>query len=246
MEEFLEQVEKVKGELKIVKRAHKKIENDCQKLENDISAIESMVNKLKDVRGQITRQAQVEQVDLPTQWKGDSGDKRKRRGQKSDANKRRRLNDGESQPIDGEYPDDITAEIEYDFSSFEDEEPISNLQEYERQKGLLRKKIDTIATSLSKLAPNLKAIERFNDIKGRLANVTKAFSEAKKKVEDARDEFRKVENQRVERFMRAFKHVEGHISIRHLPRLDKIPTLPNGRYRLPPPGKPNRTLHGWG
>lgn len=210
----LDELEQSKQALSVVRKAARKFQREIQKIENDISSIEGMVEKLKDVRGQLSRQAQVEQVDLPTVWKGG----KRKRGQAAGARKRRRTEDGSQSAEDDDSKrdsldrQDVTELIEYDFEMFADEEPIDSLQEYERQKNELRQRIDSVAAHLSKLAPNLKAIERFTDIKVRLATVTRQFTDAKQKVEDARDEFRKIEQERVELFMHAFKHVEGQIS----------------------------------
>lgn len=61
------------------------------------------------------------------------------------------------------------------------------------------------------MAPNMRAIERLQDVEGKLKSTEKAFADAQKRAKKAKDDFHEVKQQRFELFNKAFSHISDQI-----------------------------------
>ncbi len=61
------------------------------------------------------------------------------------------------------------------------------------------------------MAPNMRAIERLQDVEGKLKSTEKAFADAQKRAKKAKDDFQEVKQQRFELFNKAFSHISDQI-----------------------------------
>jgi structural maintenance of chromosome 1 len=66
-------------------------------------------------------------------------------------------------------------------------------------------------TNLQQLAPNLKAINRFDDVERRLLSTIEDFESARDNAMQAVQAFNEVRQERFECFMQAYRHVEANI-----------------------------------
>ncbi|KAG6898016.1 hypothetical protein C0992_007012 [Termitomyces sp. T32_za158] len=95
--------------------------------------------------------------------------------------------------------------IEVDFESLDDDT---------RENGSVAdfdKDIAKLNAEIERMAPNLKAIERLEDVESKLAETEREADKARKDSKTARDEFQDVKRRRCELFNKAYNHISDRI-----------------------------------
>jgi chromosome segregation ATPase len=72
------------------------------------------------------------------------------------------------------------------------------------------------------MAPNLKALAQYSDVKGRLHDMTAAWDAKKKEAKEASDDFDAKKTERAELFLTAFEHVSKSIDGRKFATLSHV------------------------
>jgi structural maintenance of chromosome 1 len=75
------------------------------------------------------------------------------------------------------------------------------------------------------MAPNLKALAQYSDVKGRLHDMTAAWDAKKKEAKEASDDFEAKKTERAELFLTAFEHVSKSIDGRTFATLSHVGNL---------------------
>eukprot|EP00755_Sulcionema_specki_P011506 Sspe_Gene.7740::Locus_2624_Transcript_1_1_Confidence_1.000_Length_3987::g.7740::m.7740/K06636/SMC1; structural maintenance of chromosome 1 len=75
---------------------------------------------------------------------------------------------------------------------------------YKEQLAELEKEMEKLNEELDRLAPNLKASEKYKDIEGKVVRTTEGFDLAREEQRKAHLEFNKVKEKRYQRFMRGY------------------------------------------
>ncbi|KAF2095530.1 putative cohesin complex subunit [Rhizodiscina lignyota] len=98
--------------------------------------------------------------------------------------------------------------IEVDFDELDDD-----LKEdgSEAQESNLLEIINTIASELEKMAPNMRAVERLEGTENRLKTTERDFESARRSAKRAKDDFEEVKEKRLELFDKAFNHIADQI-----------------------------------
>ncbi|TIB71418.1 hypothetical protein E3Q08_01295, partial [Wallemia mellicola] len=120
----------------------------------------------------------------------------------------------EIEPMDVDNEEDSTQRavqiddygIEVNFDEVEDEDELTEEAELRYQQ-----EIETIGLEIERMAPNLKASDRLNDMKNKLNDTEKEFERARKETKQARDTFQDTKALRQELFMNAFNHISNSI-----------------------------------
>ncbi|KAF8840540.1 RecF/RecN/SMC protein [Paxillus ammoniavirescens] len=98
--------------------------------------------------------------------------------------------------------------IEVDFADLDDEERATNspetLAEFDAS-------IAKLNADIERMAPNLKAIERLDDVEARLVETEREAEKARKDSKTARDQFNEIKRQRCELFNKAYVHISDRI-----------------------------------
>lgn len=113
----------------------------------------------------------------------------------------------DEEEVDGEEEDEGEEEGEVDFTSLTRNRQIKNQQHYEQIKQTYMEQSAKMASEIETLAPNLKAIEYFAEVKDKLKNTDTDFEEKKKEAKAVNAKFEEVRRKRHELFMRAFEHI---------------------------------------
>ncbi|KAN0084141.1 RecF/RecN/SMC [Tylopilus felleus] len=98
--------------------------------------------------------------------------------------------------------------IEVDFAALNDEERASNNQETLSE---FDASISKLNADIERMAPNLKAIERLDDVEARLVETEREAEKARKDSKTARDQFNEIKRQRCELFNKAYNHISERI-----------------------------------
>ncbi|CAK5262899.1 unnamed protein product [Mycena citricolor] len=98
--------------------------------------------------------------------------------------------------------------IEVDFAQLDDEDredgSANSLAEFDAA-------ITKITEEIEKMAPNMKAIDRLEDVEAKLVDTEREADQARKESKSARDEFNDVKRRRCELFNKAYNHISDHI-----------------------------------
>ncbi|KAH7929959.1 RecF/RecN/SMC protein [Leucogyrophana mollusca] len=98
--------------------------------------------------------------------------------------------------------------IEVDFGSLDDDERTDNSPETAAE---FDASIAKLNTEIERMAPNLKAMERLDDVEAKLVDTEKEADKARKDSKAARDQFNDVKRRRCELFNKAYTHISDRI-----------------------------------
>ncbi|TEB34053.1 condensin complex subunit SMC1 [Coprinellus micaceus] len=98
--------------------------------------------------------------------------------------------------------------IEIDFESIEEDE-----REEDAAEAIARydKEVANINSEIERMAPNMKAMERLDDVEAKLAQTEKEAEKARKDSKEARDRYNDVKRRRCELFNKAYNHISDRI-----------------------------------
>jgi len=98
--------------------------------------------------------------------------------------------------------------LEVDFQSLDDEEREDGSAETGAQ---FDASIAKLNAEIERMAPNMKAMDRLDDVEARLADTEKEADKARKDTKKARDEFTDIKKRRCDLFNKAFTHISERI-----------------------------------
>jgi len=192
---------------KTAKRAAQNIQKDVSSLEQRVLQKEGLVAQMKDVRKEVFRRCKLEQVELPFVQGSSKGNGK--RGAPSSAKKtNKRQKKGKDAADDSDEEDD---DEEVDFSELKSNREIKSASQYEKVKQAYTDELAQMAADIEKLAPNLKAIDKYKDIKDKVAEAKDDWEEKKKLAKEAADNFEAKKEERHKLFTAAFNHVATEI-----------------------------------
>ncbi|KAJ3053257.1 Structural maintenance of chromosomes protein 1 [Rhizophlyctis rosea] len=95
----------------------------------------------------------------------------------------------------------------------------SKLKKDERQNGTeemnakFQDKIKEMTAEIEKMAPNMRAVDKLDEVESKLRATAQQFDNARKEAKSARDAFNKIKEERFDRFMDAYNHISENISV---------------------------------
>ncbi|KAI0692899.1 cohesin complex subunit psm1 [Cytidiella melzeri] len=98
--------------------------------------------------------------------------------------------------------------IEVDFSSLDDDDKENGSSEVEAELNAL---IAKVTADIERMAPNMKAMDRLDDVENKLMETEKEAEKARKDSKTARDQFNDVKKRRCEMFNKAYNHISERI-----------------------------------
>ncbi|KAL9590956.1 MAG: hypothetical protein Q9203_000241 [Teloschistes exilis] len=99
--------------------------------------------------------------------------------------------------------------IEIDFEDLDDD--LKDLEDDNRTEDELQSRVKALNGELDHMAPNMRAMERVQTARGRLATTDQDYEDARKRAIKAKDAFAKVKDKRFELFNKAFSHISEQI-----------------------------------
>ncbi|KIJ62116.1 hypothetical protein HYDPIDRAFT_169279 [Hydnomerulius pinastri MD-312] len=98
--------------------------------------------------------------------------------------------------------------IEVDFAALDEDERANNDLETAAE---FDASIAKLNGEIERMAPNLKAIERLDDVEAKLVETEREADKARKDSKTARDQFNEIKRQRCELFNKAYNHISDRI-----------------------------------
>ncbi|KAJ8515491.1 hypothetical protein ONZ45_g7107 [Pleurotus djamor] len=167
----------------------------------EIAARNDDIEKLALDRSTIYRKCRLEEVPLPLL-----------EGNLRNVPMEENLRDENAMDVDEDETQPVRKSHDYGIEvDFED------LEEDEREDGSPEKaaeyddRIAKLNADIEKMAPNMKAMERLDDVEQKLAETEKEADKARKDSKAARDEFNEVKRRRCELFNKAYNHISERI-----------------------------------
>jgi len=105
------------------------------------------------------------------------------------------------------------SKIKMDWSLLSDKAKVFNKGELEAALAQYQERIKVLTIQVEGIAPNMKAIERLEDVEKKLETTEGEFEDSKTKARSAVDEFKAIKERRRARFMKAYEHIQKHIDI---------------------------------
>ncbi|KAF4618816.1 hypothetical protein D9613_009734 [Agrocybe pediades] len=97
--------------------------------------------------------------------------------------------------------------IQVDFESIDEDSTEALAETLER----LEKEIADKNAEIDRMAPNMKAMERLDDVETKLADTEREAEKARKESKTARDNFNEIKKRRCDLFNKAYTHICDHI-----------------------------------
>ncbi|KAG8744803.1 Structural maintenance of chromosomes protein 1, partial [Ceratobasidium sp. 428] len=98
--------------------------------------------------------------------------------------------------------------IEVDFSDLDEDEQENGSAEVGAE---MDAEIARITSEIERMAPNMKAMDRLDDVEAKLAETEKEAEKARKESKQARDEFNEIKKKRCDLFNKAYNHIAERI-----------------------------------
>lgn len=197
-------LETLENELTALGKRKARGEHEKRELLSQIRAEETALERLTDRKREVLRRAALDQVTLPLVGGGGA------RG--SNAGRSRT-----SETDDAEMEEDMVTmtptDQAVDLSSLPDAVTVAveDARAYDRVHARYEERIHALVADLDRVQPNLRALDQFDAIQGRIATEEDALEHVKQRSVEAAAAFEAVRVVRYERFMAAFTHVAGGI-----------------------------------
>ncbi|KAI8805659.1 RecF/RecN/SMC [Cladochytrium replicatum] len=218
-----EVVEQRKSEVDEVKEERNAASKRVDEASRDITKKEAQIEKVDSERLQLLRRCKLEDIKLPL-LKG-----------KLDAialdelEIRPQLELDTNMQVDDSSGPTATANaildrIQIDYSSLTSEQRQNGGEEIE---GDFEEQIKTISSEMERLAPNLRSVDRMDEVEAKINQTAAQFEQARKEARTAKDQFNAIKDQRRTLFMDAFEHIRDRIDPIYK-ELTKSKTFPMG------------------
>ncbi|KAF8587801.1 condensin complex subunit SMC1 [Ramaria rubella] len=203
LKEFQEDLEEKTTALDNVKRNASKASKALDKALKDIAAKNDEIEKLASERSGIYRKCRLEEIAIPLS-----------EGNLKDVPMEENLRGDVAMDVDED--EDGTQRpkqvqdygIEVDFSLLESDEREDGSADAGAE---FDSSIAKLNSEIERMAPNMKAMERLDDVQSKLAETEKEADKARKDSKHARDEFNDVRKRRCDLFNRAYNHISERI-----------------------------------
>ncbi|KAF9454363.1 condensin complex subunit SMC1 [Macrolepiota fuliginosa MF-IS2] len=200
LQEKLEEKTKVVDQVKKVSAKAAKVLDAALK---EISSCNDEIEKLALERSSIYRKCRLEEIRLPLR----AGNLR---NVPMEENLREEVAMDIDEDEDGTQRPKAVADygVEVDFDSLDDDDRTQDSAEMIVQ---FDKEIASANNDIERMAPNMKAMERLDDVEAKLAETEKEADKARKESRNARDHFNDIKSKRCELFNKAYNHISDRI-----------------------------------
>lgn len=181
--EIKAKVEAVESEIQALNRESGGAVSKAGKLKRDITAMENHLESLRTRRNAVLEDCELNQIKLKTP-------------------------DGDSVPMDIDSVGPVARTEPFDYSDLnpryrQDMRPADK----EKLENNFKAQMDALSAEIVRTAPNLKALEQYESLKGKEKETVEEFEAARREAKELSDRFNAVKQERYSRFMEAFNHI---------------------------------------
>lgn len=170
---------------------------------NAVAAAESALRALQSRRHAVLRRAAVDEVHLPT----DGGPMEV----EEDGGGGEQFREAQSSQSQVEVFDEEDR-LQFDLSDLRAElRSVHTEAEFNRLLGEMQTELASITMQLSRMNPNLKAVDKLREVKGKIAEIDAGLKDARRQGQTVAQRFQEVRDERLKLFMDCFQHVSEQI-----------------------------------
>ncbi|OQS04148.1 structural maintenance of chromosomes protein [Thraustotheca clavata] len=195
----------IENDLKSLSSDRESLDKQISTLNKAISVQETALERLKEKKREILKRATMDQVKLPIIGAANAENS----DEEGDVDMSTQQSSGDSITLTAQAADryldqdvDFTSLPKKSFSS--DKDRIDHIAQLESH-------ITQLTGDLERMQPNMKALEKFDEIQSRIAREEAELERIKALASEACDRFEEVKTARFERFMEAYNHVSSCI-----------------------------------
>eukprot|EP01117_Protostelium_nocturnum_P006632 TRINITY_DN2388_c0_g1_i1.p1 TRINITY_DN2388_c0_g1~~TRINITY_DN2388_c0_g1_i1.p1 ORF type:complete len:1232 (-),score=660.40 TRINITY_DN2388_c0_g1_i1:54-3749(-) len=208
-----EKVDAKDSEIKKLRAQMNSLSNDVASLQRKVTAEESSMDQLRSKRSMVMNRVRLEEIPLPK--KGQKGKKKPSEEEEAEGEEE---DEEEEDPMEieggdssSQYANDDNEARLIDYSSVA-KKKVDNQRKYdEMNENVYAKPLQEMTIDLERLAPNMKAIEQFENVKSRLEDTNQEFEGARQNAKDLAERFVEIKQQRTQAFTEAFTKVSKNI-----------------------------------
>ncbi|KAJ3068627.1 Structural maintenance of chromosomes protein 1 [Podochytrium sp. JEL0797] len=215
--------EEKRKEVEAAKKAMGALQKEMEGYLKVVNTKRSQVERMNAERLSIYRKCKLEEIDIPLL-----------RGSLNEIS----LDDMDQMPsadameVDGDSQQEspeaksaaLLGSLTLDFSILKKEQKRNGSDEAEIE---FQESIKTLSIEIEKMAPNMRASEKFDDVEAKLRTTADEFETARKEAKQAKDSFLAIKQERYQKFHGAFEHISGKID-QIYKELTKSKTFPLG------------------
>lgn len=191
------------------RREVQKRSKSVEKTLKEVSALEAEVQKAAAGRYTALRSCKVENIELPLERGSRKIDSLPLEDALLEQEEDQTMMDIDGQEVNTRAPAVNDFGIAIDFSDLDDDLQEDGSDEMEAQ---LTEKINSINTSLEKMAPNMRSADRLEATSEKLQETERAFNDTRSAAKKATKAFETVKQKRMDAFNAAFTHISQHLS----------------------------------
>merc|ERR1712130_297692 len=178
-------------------------QKDLASISKQINQIEASLDNERATRHTILKQCKMDSINIPMR-KG-------RLEEIEDDNEDPSIEMSSSQPSHIIYEREEKIKIDYSGlnASLQDLEEADDVRKVEKT---FEKQISDLNATIHKIqAPNMKAMQKLDEAREKLAGANKDFDTVRRKAKQAKQNFERVKQERYDLFMACFEHVSNTI-----------------------------------
>lgn len=198
------EVDEKETEANEIKKKQHAVSKETAALQKQISNMENKLEQKKQDRHSLLKMCKMEDITIPMK-KGDMNDigdeYTSTQGQQNESQ-------SDSQKISARE-----ANIMINYRALDNDlKDLESSDEVKKTTEKLQKQVTDMQTHLQRIqAPNLKALDKLDDVKTKFQTTSEEFESARKRAKKAKQKFETIRKQRFDRFNDCFEHVSNNI-----------------------------------
>merc|ERR1719158_2019829 len=197
------EVDKVDSEVEDAKKEVANVQKELANVSKQINQIEASLDNERATRHTILKQCKMDSINIPMR-KG-------RLEEIEDDNEDPSIEMSSSQPSHVIYEKEEKIKIDYRGlnMSLQDLDEADDVRKVEKR---FEKQISDLSATIHRIqAPNMKAMQKLDEAREKLAEANKDFDNVRRKAKQAKMNFERVKQERYDLFMKCFEHVSNTI-----------------------------------
>ncbi|KAJ3410001.1 Structural maintenance of chromosomes protein 1, partial [Chytridiales sp. JEL 0842] len=223
LDECNEELETRKGSVETARQQLATVTKQAESQAKAIAGKEAQIDKINAEKWAIFRKCKLEEIKIPLHdgsLEDISLDAIDRAMQNEDSMD---VDEGDGSESQTSYKA-MLENLQVDYSGLKKEHKQNGNYEVDAE---FQESIKNISSDIEKMAPNMRAQEKFDDVEAKLRATTDEFENARKEAKAAKDAFNAIKQKRYKLFHTAFTHISEKIDVIYK-QLTKSKTFPLG------------------
>jgi len=198
------EVDKIETEVEDAKKEVANVQKDLASISKQLNQIEASLDNERATRHTILKQCKMDSINVPM--------KRGRLEEIEDDNEDPSIEMSSSQPSHLIYEKEEKIKIDYSGLNLSLQDLDGETDDVRKVERKIEKQISDLSATIHRIqAPNMKAMQKLDEAREKLAEANKDFDNVRRKAKQAKMNFERVKQERYDLFMKCFEHVSNTI-----------------------------------